>query len=519
VLAALAALGCWAVADLRINVATFVDSASNAAGFAARMFPLDFPSLGELLAWSGETLSIVVSATLLSVVISVPLAIMAAANTAPGRVTRYGSRALIVVVRAVPDVVLAIIFFRIFGLGSMTGVLAMGLHSVGMVGKLYADAIEQIEEGPRTAIRAAGATPTQELISGVLPQVLPAFVATALHRFDINLRISVLLGFVGVDGLGYQIALAFKQVDYRRGMALAVVVLALCVGVELLSGSIRRVLLRNGGELRGAGAPMQRGEQISPPWTLRRLRRLCYAVVTALVIAASAWGAELNPLRFLRSLHGIPQTAGLFWPPQTGGIFTTLLADLYQTVEIALGATTIGAVLALPLGALAARNVAPTPRIAHAFRLLIVGIRGVPELILAVVFVVITGLGAVAGTLALAVGAVGLLGKLVADSLEEVDPGPEQAVRATGAGRWQVFFTGTLPPAAPAFVGHVLYQLDVNIRSATLLGIVGAGGIGFDLLSAAQIIEFGLVTTILLMVFVTVLIVEGLAVWLRHELR
>jgi len=519
VLAALAALGCWAVADLRINVATFVDSAHNAADFAARMFPLDFPSLGELLAWSGETLSIVVSATLLSVVISVPLAIMAAANTAPGRVTRYGSRALIVVVRAVPDVVLAIIFFRIFGLGSMTGVLAMGLHSVGMVGKLYADAIEQIEEGPRTAIRAAGATPTQELISGVLPQVLPAFVATALHRFDINLRISVLLGFVGVDGLGYQIALAFKQVDYRRGMALAVVVLALCVGVELLSGSIRRVLLRNGGELRGAGAPMQRGEQISPPWTLRRLRRLCYAVVTALVIAASAWGAELNPLRFLRSLHGIPQTAGLFWPPQTGGIFTTLLADLYQTVEIALGATTIGAVLALPLGALAARNVAPTPRIAHAFRLLIVGIRGVPVLILAVVFVVITGLGAVAGTLALAVGAVGLLGKLVADSLEEVDPGPEQAVRATGAGRWQVFFTGTLPQAAPAFVGHVLYQLDVNIRSATLLGIVGAGGIGFDLLSAAQIIEFGLVTTILLMVFVTVLIVEGLAVWLRHELR
>jgi phosphonate transport system permease protein len=82
-----------------------------------------------------------------------------------------------------------------------------------------------------------------------------------------------------------------------------------------------------------------------------------------------------------------------------------------------------------------------------------------------------------------------------------------------------VFCTGTLPQAAPAFVGHVLYQLDVNIRSATLLGIVGAGGIGFDLLSAAQIIEFGLVTTILLMVLVTVLIVEALAVWLRHELR
>lgn len=137
---------------------------------------------------------------------------------------------------------------------------------------------------------------------------------------------------------------------------------------------------------------------------------------------------------------------------------------------------------------------------------------------LAVVFVVITGLGAVAGTLALSVGAIGLLGKLIADSLEEIDPGPEQAIRATGAGRWQVFFTGTLPQAAPSFVGHLLYQLDVNIRSATLLGVVGAGGIGFDLLSGAQILEFGLVTTILIMVFATVLVVEALALWLRHQL-
>jgi phosphonate transport system permease protein len=518
-LAALAAAGCWAVADLRINVATFIDSARNAADFAGRMLPLDFPPLGELLALSGQTMAIVVWATLLSVVISVPLAILAASNTTPGHAARYGARTLIVVVRAVPDVVLAIIFFRVFGLGAMTGVLAMGVHSVGMVAKLYADAIEQIDEGPRTAVRASGAAPAQELISGVLPQVLPAFVATALHRLDINLRISVLLGFVGVDGLGYQIALAFKQVDYRRGMALAVVVLVLCVIVELISGSIRRALLRNTGDHGGSSAPLQRGEQVSPPWTTRRLRRLGYAVLTVIVVAVSAWGAELNPVHFVRSLGGIGATADLFWPPQTGGIFTTLLSDLWQTVQIALGATIIGVALALPIGALAARNVAPTPRIAHAFRLLVVGVRGIPELVLAVVFVVITGLGAVAGTLALAVGSVGLLGKLVADSLEEVDPGPEEAVRASGAGRWQVFCTGTLPQAAPAFVGHVLYQLDVNIRSATLLGIVGAGGIGFDLLSAAQIIEFGLVTTILLMVFVTVLIVEALAVWLRHELR
>jgi phosphonate transport system permease protein len=231
------------------------------------------------------------------------------------------------------------------------------------------------------------------------------------------------------------------------------------------------------------------------------------------------WGADLSPAQFFGALGGLGHTAGLFWPPDTGGILTTLLADLGTTVQIALGATVLGALFALPIGALAARNVAPAPWVARVFRIFVVVVRGVPELVLAIVFVVITGLGAVAGTLALSVGAVGLLGKLVADSLEEVDPGVEQAVRATGASRWQVFFAGTLPQAAPAFAAHVLYQLDVNIRSATLLGIVGAGGIGFDLLSASRILEFGMVTTVLLLVFATVLLVELLAVWLRRVVR
>jgi phosphonate transport system permease protein len=237
------------------------------------------------------------------------------------------------------------------------------------------------------------------------------------------------------------------------------------------------------------------------------------------VVLASVWGADLSPAQFLGALGHLGQTAALFWPPGTGGMLPTLLADLVQTIKIALAATVLGAVLAVPIGALAARNVAPNSRVARAFRVLIVLVRGVPELVLAIVFVVIIGLGAVAGTLALCVGAIGLLGKLVADSLEEVDPGVEAAVAATGATRWQVLLAATVPQAAPAFVAHVLYQLDVNIRSATLLGIVGAGGIGFDLLSASRILEFGMVTTVLLMVFGTVLLVELLALWLRRVVR
>ncbi|MCZ7431131.1 phosphonate ABC transporter, permease protein PhnE [Streptomyces sp. WMMC1477] len=532
----------WAFVDLRINVGTVADSAANATDFLSRTLPLDFPDAGELAILSGQTLAVVVCATLLSVLVSIPVAVLAARNTTPRGSAWLGARALIVVARAVPDVVLAIMFFRVFGLGALAGVLAMGLHSVGMVGKMYADAIEQIDEGPRTAVRAGGAGKLQELVSGVLPQVLPSFTANALHRFDINLRISVVLGFVGVDGLGFAIASAFRQLNYPRAMALALVVLVLCVVAELISGAIRSALLPS------AGRGIRRGRRqrsvtragriwagtltpapragvasrarptpgVSPPWDARRWRRSTYAAMTVAVVLASVWGTGIPPSQFFDGLGDVPETLGLFWPPDSGGIMPTLLADLWITVKIALAATLIGAVLALPVGACAARNVAPSPGVARTFRTAIVLIRGLPELVLAIVFVVITGLGPVAGALALGVGAVGLLGKLVADSLEEVDPGVELALRATGASRVQVFCSATLPQAAPAFVGHVLYQLDVNIRAATLLGIVGAGGIGFHLLNASRVLEFGVVTTITGLVFVTVMLVELLALWLRR---
>ncbi len=512
VLLALLGAALWSVGELRLNVATLVDSTGNAADFLSRTVPLDFPPPAELLALCGQTLAIVVCATLLAVLLSVPVAVLAAGNTSPGRPSRFGARALVVVARAVPDVVLAIVFFRLFGLGALAGVLAMGLHSVGMVGKLYADAIEQVDEGPRTAVRAAGTGRLQELVTGVLPAVLPAFVATALHRFDINLRISVVLGFVGVGGLGLEIAHSLRRLDYPRGMALALVVLGLCVLVELVSGALRRAILGGAGR---SPAPPAAG-RLTPPWTPRRVRAAFYVGATLLVVALSAPAADLSPAQLVAGVPALPATLGLFWPPSTGGILPDLLAELAVTVQIALAATLIGAVLALPVGAMAARNVAPTPAVAAAFRGVVVIVRGVPELIIAIVFVVITGLGPVAGALALGIGAVGLLGKLVADSLEETDMRVQEAVRAAGASRLQVFAAVTLPQAAPALVAHLLYQLDVNIRSATLLGIVGAGGIGFYLLNASRVLEFGVVTTIMLMVFATVMAVELLALWLRR---
>ncbi|WP_449372674.1 PhnE/PtxC family ABC transporter permease [Arthrobacter psychrolactophilus] len=172
--------------------------------------------------------------------------------------------------RAFPELILIIILATVFSLGSLPGILAIGLHSVGMIGKLFADAIEQIDEGPRMAIRAAGATKMQQFVSGILPQVTPSWIATILHRNDINLRASAILGYVGMPGLGYELSGSIQRLDYQRAIAVALIIFLLCVAMEIISGVIRKMILRSG---HTAAAVPTRWER--SPWSLHGLDRVC----------------------------------------------------------------------------------------------------------------------------------------------------------------------------------------------------------------------------------------------------
>ncbi|MDO5032712.1 phosphonate ABC transporter, permease protein PhnE [Corynebacterium sp.] len=527
VLIALTVCGAWSVQSIGISVETLVESGDNAAAFIARMFPLEFPPFAELAGLVIETLAIVFLATLLSVILSLPLALWAAKPTSPNRGAHMTSRALIVLARAVPDLVLAIIFMRMFGLGAIGGILAMGLHSVGMVAKLYSDAIEELDDRPRESIESAGATRGQQILTAVPQALMPQIIATALHRFDINLRTSVLLGYVGVGGIGMAISDSLRVMNYQKGMALAFVVLALCIVVELISGVLRAVLLRKSGQKARTSIWVDKLFQteteqqvgINPPWTMERVRRFAALALLIILTWAAFARVDLSWAAFVEGLRDLPETAALFLPPSDGGIGADILVLLLDTLRIAFAATFLGAILALPIGILAARNVVANKAVHTTFRVLIVIIRGIPELILAIVFVIISGLGAVAGTLALALGAVGLLSKLVADSLEETNVDIQEAVRTTGATEPQIFFAATVRQAAPAFVAHTLYLLDTNIRSATLLGVVGAGGIGFQLLNASRVNQFDVVTYILILMVLVVLAFEALSMWLRKAVR
>ena len=534
-----------ALADVEISIPDMIASWGNAERFFARVGGLSFPEPGELLGLIALTVGLVLTGTLLAAIISVPVAYLAAANTSPSNGWRAAARFFGVLTRALPDVVLAMVFVLMFSLGALPGILAIGIHSIGMISKMFADAIEQIDEGPRLAIRAAGGSKLQEFTSGILPQVLPSWIATVLHRNDINLRGSVVLGYVGVAGLGLEMSYAFKSLDYGLGLGIAVVIFALCVVMEIISSAVRGAMLGGIATRRtwadrivhrrraaGPGARAATPSTTRPawaqtpetalrrPWTAARVRNTIAGCATVVLIVAAVWVCHINAMDFVTFWARIPAVAVQFWPPSFGVYGAEVMFEaLRETIAIALAATLLTLAPSLLIGSFAARNVAPHGGIRGAARFVLVGIRGVPELILAIILIVITGLGTQAGTIALAFGGIGLLGKLVADSLEEVDRGPERALVATGATRLQVYAGATVPQGAQALIGHSFYLLDTNIRAATILGIVGGGGVGYYLLNASQGSEYGMVTAIVLMILVTVLVVEGLAMWMRKVFR
>jgi len=539
-LVVLLVLAIQALVAIDISIPKMFESMDNAERFFARVGGVTFPPLGELLHLTALTVGLVLCGTLLAAVLSVPVAILSASNTTPGPAWRWVGRFVGVLTRAVPDVVLAMVFVLMFSLGALPGIMAIGIHSVGMISKMFADAIEQVDEGPRLAIRAAGGTKTQEFVSGVLPQVLPSWVATVLHRNDINLRGSVILGYVGIIGLGREMSYAFKGMDYSLGMGYALVIFALCVLMEVVSSSVRSVMLGHAPTGRGMGDRLVRrfgrksaqetmanavqfanpAQALVRPWTKARRRNAVWGVTSVLVVIGSVIVSDIQWRDFITFWGKVPAIAVQFWPPSFGNYeVATMMEAMWKTIAIALAATLLTLVGSVLIGSLAARNVAPNSFIRTTSRFILVVIRGIPEVILAIVLIVITGLGGQAGTLALAICGVGLLGKLIADSFEEVNPGPERALSATGATRLQVFAGATFPQGVRSLIGHTFYLLDTNVRAATILGIVGGGGIGYYLLNAGQGSKYGVVTAIVLMILVTVLVVEGLAMWMRRVFR
>ena len=229
----------WSANGAQFDFLKLGDGASNMGEFVLRMFPPDFSKIGLILQLLVETLQMAIVGTVLGAVLALIAAFGAAGNIAP-RWVYYPCRWAMNIIRALPDLVIALMFVSAVGLGPFAGILAMTVGSIGSIGKVFAEAMEAVDRGPITAMESVGASKRQVIQYAIVPQALPLLVSYTLLLFEGNVRGATILGLVGAGGIGLELTTALNRYDYGHLFAMVICIIVLVTIIDQASAIIRR---------------------------------------------------------------------------------------------------------------------------------------------------------------------------------------------------------------------------------------------------------------------------------------
>lgn len=233
----------WSFSNVGVSLERMQRGIPALGGILARMFPPELERLPQILWQLLITFQMAVVGCVLGLLLSFPLAILAADGISPHPVVKAMSRGLIAFFRTVPDLVWALLFVIAVGLGPPAGVLAIMVDKIGFAGRFFAEAMEETDKGPREALSAMGATRMGVIFSAIVPQAMPSFIATSLFSLEKAVRGSVILGLVGAGGIGVELKVAFDLFDYDTAATIIISIFLLVVAVEQTSNWIRRRII------------------------------------------------------------------------------------------------------------------------------------------------------------------------------------------------------------------------------------------------------------------------------------
>ena len=463
-----------------------------------------------------ETIAMGLLATIFSTILAIPVSFLAAHNVMSrlpgGVVIYYLMRTILNVVRAIDTIVWGLIVIVWVGLGSFAGVIALTIHSVAALAKLFSEEIEHIDTGPVEAVTATGANLIQIIRYAIIPQIIPPFLAYSLLRWDINMRSATVIGFVAGGGIGYFVIEAVRMGGYQQYATALWAVAVIIIIVDYISEKWRENILKD--------QPQREKKHRSTAEILK----IGFYIILGVAALAYCWNvAEIS-------------IKGLFDPGKNFGrlihdfvsidlsakVLQVVSQQMLVTIFQALLATTLGALLAVPFSFLAAKNLTGRSRLSawlyFLTRALFNILRSIEALLYVVIFIFWVGIGPFAGTLALAVTSFALIGKLFSEAIENIDPGPIEAVTATGSNRFQVIVYAILPQIAPPFISYLIYQWDINIRMATIIGFAGGGGIGLTLTTFFNSLQYHKAGTVVLFIVVVVAVMDFASAKIRQVL-
>ncbi|WP_059170633.1 ABC transporter permease [Bacillus sp. FJAT-27445] len=485
----------------------------------------DILAIGLKASWL--TLAYATAGMALAFIYAFVAGILASGVLLNGRGSKFFSklffRGILGFTRSIHELVWAWLFVAAIGLSPFAAIFALAIPYGGILGRIFADMLNDVPEQPIVALKTTGASRLQVLFYGYLPLVRADFVSYTMYRYECAIRSSAIMSFVGLGGLGYQIQLSLADLKYNEVWTYVFFLIVLVIFVDGWSSLVR-------------GALLEKGKK-------RILVSGRSSALFALLLIFISWGyiyawegASLSSLltnenaeyavKFFGGMLGVGEEAPAFAQASSWDNALKLTLETLEMSIMAIGFATIAAFLTvIP----AARNIADGSLTASKnwynwilfglVRLSYIFSRAVPELVWAMLIVFILKPGLLPGAIALALHNFGILGKLWAEVIEDMDARPVRNLASAGATKWQCLFYGVLPSVMPKFLTYILYRWEVIMRTTIVVGFVGAGGLGQQFKLSMSFFHYSDLTLLLLCYMLLVVLADLVSETARKSVK
>ena len=408
------------------------------------------------------------------------------------RLARTSLRWLLIPLRGIHEVLWALLLLNILGLDPLVAIAALVIPFGAITAKVFADQLDAVDPAPAKALRASGASETQVFYYAVLPTALPDLISYVFYRFECAIRSAAILGLIGAGGIGYELQLSFQSLAYKEMWTMLFALIAISGLADAASTRLRRRSVRKRGDDRRRNvrfpARIRRRGLRFPALTLNPTFRR--GGLTTLVFVALGWSIatlNLHPshLWSARTRTLFTELRRTWFPPDLSVMQLRKLSALaFDTATVSIASIAISLALAAPVAFVASRRAGT--RLPRRFaglmaRFLLLLTRAIPPSVWAFLTVLVFFSGLLPAAVALGVYNFGVLGRLLAEVVENLDPVPAQVLRVTGARPTQVLAYAVVPVAASRFGSYSLYRWEVAARETIVVGIVAGGGLGNQL--------------------------------------
>ncbi|WML44820.1 ABC transporter permease subunit [Neobacillus sp. PS3-40] len=471
--------------------------------------------LGLKSAWT--TLAYSVAGMSLAIIYALIIGILASGTLTSSKTAYICSkvffRGILGFTRSIHELIWAWLFVTAIGLSPWAAILALAIPYGGILGRIFADMLNDVPVEPIKALKVTGASRLQTLIYGYLPLVRADMISYTMYRFECSIRSSAIMSFVGLGGLGFQIQLALSDLKYNAVWTFVFFLIGLVMLVDGWSNIVRKGLTDQ-----KKAKKFGSGGWISFYLTLLIIT-LSWVYITIgqnahLFDILSEKNIEYSK-RFFGSLIGLNNPHPAFLDHKSWSDALKLTLETLEMSIMAIGFATIAAFLTvIPAARTIANGTLTSSKkwynlpLFGLVRIIYIFSRSVPELVWAMMIIFIFKPGLLPGAIALALHNFGILGKLWAEVIEDMDPRPIRNLASAGASRLQILFYGIIPTVMPRFLTYILYRWEVIMRTTIVVGFVGAGGLGMQFKLSMSYFQYTELTLLLICYMILVIIAD-----------